>query len=187
MLKRFWSSDWSAALERTPWNREAMGSILARCLAFFLLRRCSITEYCLKMNALPLINQQVCGEVVNFICELVPYTECEMKMQATPYRSFREFTRKYYKHSCNTTYEHVYHQKMIPECKNITRQNCVTKWETDANGQQVCNFLTYGHHELQHCCLQICYLNWEDVVYFLRKDLIAGSLRLVYRIGCLAF
>ena len=48
-----------------------MGSILARCLAFFLLRRCSITEYCSKMNALPLINQQVCGEVVNFICELV--------------------------------------------------------------------------------------------------------------------
>lgn len=72
-------------------------------------------------------------------CDIVPYTECEMKMQPTPYRSFREFNNTYHKHTCNTTYEFTHHYKMIPECKNITRQNCVTNWETDANGQQVCN------------------------------------------------
>ena len=75
--------------------------------------------------------------MTDFKCEIVPYTECEMKMQATPYRSFREFERVYHKHSCITNYEHVYHEKMFPECKNVTRQNCVTKWETDANGKQV--------------------------------------------------
>ena len=25
----------------------------------------------------------------------------------------------------------------MPECRNVTKQNCITKWETDANGKQV--------------------------------------------------
>ena len=29
------------------------------------------------------------------------------------------------------------HVKMLPECRNVTKQNCVTLWETDANGKQV--------------------------------------------------
>ena len=31
----------------------------------------------------------------------------------------------------------VPHVKMVPHCKNVTKQNCVTLWETDANGKQV--------------------------------------------------
>merc|ERR1712150_413256 len=27
--------------------------------------------------------------------------------------------------------------KMMPECRNVTKQNCITKWETDENGKQV--------------------------------------------------
>ena len=27
--------------------------------------------------------------------------------------------------------------KMLPECKNVTKQNCVTLWETDDDGKQV--------------------------------------------------
>ena len=29
------------------------------------------------------------------------------------------------------------HVKMLPECKNVTKQNCVTLWETDDDGKQV--------------------------------------------------
>ena len=29
------------------------------------------------------------------------------------------------------------HIKMLPECRNVTKQNCVTLWETDPNGKQV--------------------------------------------------
>ena len=29
------------------------------------------------------------------------------------------------------------HVKMLPECKNVTKQNCVTLWETDPQGNQV--------------------------------------------------
>ena len=29
------------------------------------------------------------------------------------------------------------HVKMLPECRNVTKQNCVTLWETDEEGKQV--------------------------------------------------
>ena len=29
------------------------------------------------------------------------------------------------------------HIKMLPECQNVTKQNCVTLWETDPDGKQV--------------------------------------------------
>merc|ERR1712154_254208 len=29
------------------------------------------------------------------------------------------------------------HIKMLPECRNVTKQNCVTLWETDPEGKQV--------------------------------------------------
>jgi len=31
----------------------------------------------------------------------------------------------------------VQHTKMMPECRNVTKQNCITKWQEDANGNQV--------------------------------------------------
>jgi len=31
----------------------------------------------------------------------------------------------------------VQHTKMMPECKNVTKQNCITKWEEDEDGNQV--------------------------------------------------
>ena len=31
----------------------------------------------------------------------------------------------------------VPHVKMVPHCKNVTKQNCVTNWETDKYGKQV--------------------------------------------------
>ena len=27
------------------------------------------------------------------------------------------------------------HVKMLPECRNVTKQNCVTLWETDPEGE----------------------------------------------------
>ena len=44
-----------------------------------------------------------------------------------------EFTPK----KCKTVKDTVKHQKMFPECKNVTKQNCETHWETDDQGNQV--------------------------------------------------
>ena len=43
------------------------------------------------------------------------------------------------------------HTKLLPECRNVTKQNCVTLWETDANGKQVKTNYFVGdgqHHQL---------------------------------------
>ena len=39
--------------------------------------------------------------------------------------------------TCTQGKKEIPHTKMLPECKNVTKQNCVTLWETDADGKQV--------------------------------------------------
>ena len=39
--------------------------------------------------------------------------------------------------TCTQGKKEIPHTKMLPECRNVTKQNCVTLWETDADGKQV--------------------------------------------------
>merc|ERR1712018_411108 len=82
-------------------------------------------------------SEQVCDEVTEISCEIVPYTECEMSMEETPYKSFETITKQFPKKVCKEGMDVVQHTKMMPECRNVTKQNCITKWETDENGNQV--------------------------------------------------
>lgn len=93
----------------------------------------------LKMEPVVMTNcfVKVCDEVTEIQCDIVPYTECEMLMESTPYKSFKMVPKVFNKKICNETTEFIPHTKMMPECKNVTKQNCVTKWETDADGKQV--------------------------------------------------
>ena len=79
---------------------------------------------------------QVCDEVTEITCEIVPYTDCEMSMEETPYKSFETITKQFQKKTCKEGMDVVQHTKMMPECRNVTKQNCITKWETDENGNQ---------------------------------------------------
>jgi len=81
--------------------------------------------------------EEVCDEVTEIVCEVVPYTDCQMIMENTPYKSFKMVEKPYDKIECEEGMKSVPHQKMMPECRNVTKQNCVTKWETDENGNQV--------------------------------------------------
>ena len=40
---------------------------------------------------------------------------------------------------CEPTQKTVKHIKKMPECKPVTRHNCVTKWEILPSGEKVCN------------------------------------------------
>ena len=87
---------------------------------------------------------QVCDEVTEITCEIVPYTECEMSMEETPYKSFETITKQFQKKTCKEGMDVVQHTKMMPECRNVTKQNCITKWETDENGNQASDtFFSY--------------------------------------------
>ena len=39
--------------------------------------------------------------------------------------------------SCYEGKKTIPHKKHFPECHNVTKQNCVTLWETDDDGEQV--------------------------------------------------
>ena len=69
-------------------------------------------------------------------CEIVPYTECQMEMEVTPYKSYEMVPQIFKKKVCKEGMDVVQHTKMMPECRNVTKQNCITKWETDENGNQ---------------------------------------------------
>ena len=60
-----------------------------------------------------------------------------MTMEATPYKSYEMVPKIYAKKECTEGMDTVQHTKMMPECRNVTKQNCITKWETDENGNQV--------------------------------------------------
>ena len=59
-----------------------------------------------------------------------------MSMEETPYKSFETITKQFQKKTCKEGMDVVQHTKMMPECRNVTKQNCITKWETDENGNQ---------------------------------------------------
>ena len=75
-------------------------------------------------------------------CDVIPYTECKMTMEATPYKSYEMVPKVYAKKECSEGMDTVQHTKMMPECRNVTKQNCITKWETDENGKQVSPLLS---------------------------------------------
>ena len=80
---------------------------------------------------------QVCDNVTELKCDIVPYTKCELKWVTKPIKAYKD-TRKYYrKKGCNETEEIKLHKKLVPHCHNETKLNCVTLWKTDENGNQV--------------------------------------------------
>ena len=88
----------------------------------------------------------MCDEVTEMQCEIVPYTECQMEMEVTPYKSYEMVPQIFKKKVCKEGMDVVQHTKMMPECRNVTKQNCITKWETDENGNQASDLslsLTY--------------------------------------------
>merc|ERR1739844_101124 len=61
-----------------------------------------------------------CDEVTEIQCEIVPYTECQMTMDPTPYKSFDMVTKTFNKRVCKEGMDVVQHTKMMPECRNGT-------------------------------------------------------------------
>lgn len=60
-----------------------------------------------------------------------------MVMENVPYRSFNVVQKIFKIKNCSEDIDTIKHTKMMPECKNVTKQHCTTKWETDKNGKQI--------------------------------------------------
>ena len=63
--------------------------------------------------------------------------------------------------SCTQGKKTVPHEKLLPACQNVTKQNCVTLWETDAAGNQV----WAGNDDCEPVTWQECKLVPKDVQF----------------------
>ena len=73
----------------------------------------------------------------NKTLQVVPYTVCEMGLEPQEAVSTELAPKLFVEKTCTQGKKEIPHTKMLPECKNVTKQNCVTLWETDADGKQV--------------------------------------------------
>jgi len=81
--------------------------------------------------------ENVCADVAETVCDVVPYTECTMGMEEQQYSQTELAPKLFVEQTCKTSAKTVPHIKKVPECRNVTKQNCVTLWETDEQGNQV--------------------------------------------------
>ena len=82
-------------------------------------------------------SENVCIDVTETKCEVVPYKECKMGLEPMEFTEKKLAPKLFVEKSCYEGKKTIPHKKHFPECKNVTKQNCVTLWETDENGEQV--------------------------------------------------
>ena len=76
-------------------------------------------------------------EVTSLICEFTPYTNCSMSMEAVEFKSFELVQKHFTKKNCTLTSEMQYQIKKRPECVKVKKNNCVTNWDYDVQGNKV--------------------------------------------------
>ena len=70
--------------------------------------------------------------------QVVPYTECRLSVTEQNIKETRLTPQTFTERRCSKSQRKIPHQKLLPECKNVTKANCVlTNWETDKYGNQV--------------------------------------------------
>ena len=102
------------------------------------------------------------GSIVELISQVVPFNKCSLGMEeqhftttrlvliiqttimatititlTTTITIFRLVPKLFVEKGCTQGKKTIPHTKLLPECRNVTKQNCVTLWETDADGKQV--------------------------------------------------
>ena len=89
------------------------------------------------------------------------FSECTMGMEEQTAQQTKLAPKLFIERACKTGKKTVPHHKMVPECKNVTKQNCVTLWETDPNGDQV----WAGKEDCEPVTWQECHLVPKEVKF----------------------
>ena len=70
--------------------------------------------------------------------QIVPFTECKLTVREQQIQESSLVPRRFTEKGCVETKRNIPHRKLMPECVNVTKANCVlTNWETDEYGNQV--------------------------------------------------
>jgi len=82
-------------------------------------------------------SEKVCIEVPSVDCDIFGYTECSMVMVPKEYNITQMTEKSYQVRKCEPVERTIMHKKKVPECKNVTRHHCVTKWKILPSGERI--------------------------------------------------
>ena len=83
---------------------------------------------------------QVCGDVDEITCDIVPYTDCKMTSNYVDYNDTEEVIKTWPRYRCKDKEMVKYHTKKMPVCKNETKLDCISDWKLDSNGRKVAHY-----------------------------------------------
>ena len=118
----------------------------------------------------------MCIDVTETKCEVVPYKECKMGLEPMEYIEKKLAPKLFVEKSCYEGKKTIPHKKLFPECRNVTKQNCVTLWETDDNGEQI----WAGTEQCEPVTWQECELKEKDVKFIVPEVTCADKQELWY-------
>ena len=75
--------------------------------------------------------------------QVVPYKECKSGQEPQQFTETKLAAKKFIEQGCTQGKKTIPHTKLLPERRNVTKQNCVTLWETDADGKQVSTYFCF--------------------------------------------
>ena len=79
-----------------------------------------------------------CDNVTDTICRIQSFVDCTQTTKSVQFQTTEIVTNgQYVPYECVEKTRLQPHKKLVPVCQNVTRQDCVTKWEIGPNGQKV--------------------------------------------------
>jgi len=82
--------------------------------------------------------EEVCVDITEMVCDVNAYADCQVVQEPADAPGGCEGGYKNFDmQDCQEKEEREAHIKEVPVCKNVTKNNCVTDWEVDDNGNKV--------------------------------------------------
>merc|ERR1712168_454562 len=99
-------------------------------------------------------SKNLCEDVTTLECKVIGYTKCEMEMVPLPYKGNKMVRKIFEQQVCTEELIMEKHKKKRPKCEEVTKQNCVTKWEILPTGEKVWS----GNEDCKPVKWKDCYL-----------------------------
>ena len=77
--------------------------------------------------------------VTSLYCDVLPHTECEMKMHPITLNTTTWEYVYFPKKTCVKSYKEVVHMKKRPVCVKKPKYHCSSKWKVLPSGEKVIN------------------------------------------------
>merc|ERR1711962_1549130 len=97
-------------------------------------KKCCTTVF--KKKVIPQ-KEKVCSKVTSQYCDVLPFTECEMKMHDIKVKVSHWVYKFVPVYKCVKSYEDIIHKKKKPVCTKRPKQVCNSKWKISESGEKV--------------------------------------------------